>query len=152
MSSLPRLLRLRRATTCRRDALGDLVARLLRPRPEDLARATHAYAFKCDERSFARRLLHEHPRFWLYRAHQGAACGDFVLVDVSSPDPRRRPVWVVDLKLGGPWRPGGGSAGFQLRNAPLAVDELVAAGVIAAPEALLCSGGSDAVLRHITAR
>jgi hypothetical protein len=146
MGSLPRLLRLRRATLARSDALGALVARSLRLRSEDLARATHAFAFKCDELWFARRVLSEHPRFWLYRSNQAAACGDFVVVDLSAPDPRRRRVWIVDLKLGAALRRGGGPAGWQLRCAAAAVDELVARGVVAEPSFSLWSGDSAAVL------
>jgi len=88
----------------------------------------------------------EHPRFWLYRSNQAAACGDFVIVDLSAPDPRRRRVWIVALKLGAALRRGGGPAGWQLRCAAAAVDELVARRVVAEPSFSLWSGDSAAVL------
>ena len=43
---------------------------------------------------------------------------------MSSPDPRIRAVWVLDLKQGAPLRWGGGGAGDQLQNAGAALADL----------------------------
>ncbi|MDP2312266.1 MAG: hypothetical protein Q8P41_05120, partial [Pseudomonadota bacterium] len=116
-----------------RNDLARHVARTLHPRAADLPRAIHAYAFKNDERAFAYALLTRHTRLWLFRAHQGAACGDFLLVDLSCADAARRHVLVVDLKQGRAVREGG-TAGYQMRHAEQGVAELAARGVVA-PEA-----------------
>lgn len=88
------------------------------------------FAFKNDEARFAKELLRRRGNFWLYRTHQARFCGDFVLVDMSSPRPAGRSVYVLDLKLGGRLKVGGGGAGVQFRNAALAVGEIARGGVI----------------------
>ncbi len=90
------------------------------------ARWRTAFRFCNDERAFAAGLLRQKPNLWLFRCNQRAFCGDFVVVDMSSPDPERRRVWVVDLKQGAPLRVGGGGAGVQLQNAERAVAEVAA--------------------------
>jgi hypothetical protein len=123
------------------------VARALRPAPSDLPRVVHAYAFKCDERQFAAELLSRCTQLWLFRAHQGAACGDFVVVDASAHDPAFRRVYVVDLKLGAPLRAGGPGA-FQMRNAAEGLAELAAAGVIGPdPPHRVLTGDRKEILR-----
>ena len=87
-------------------------------------RAVSAFRFKNDERRFALALLAAKPNLWLFRTNQLASCGDFVAVDMSSPDPRQRVVWALDLKQGAPLQRGGGGAGDQLRNVPSALREL----------------------------
>ena len=58
-------------------------------------------------------------------------CGDFLVVDMSSPDHKRRRAFVMELKSGAPLRLGGGGAGVQLRNAGKAVrDVALASGVL----------------------
>lgn len=126
----PRLLRLRAAALARRDAIRQIVRRVLAPPGDQEAYVLHSYAFKCDERPFARAVLERYPQIWVYRCHQQAACGDFVLVDLSAPNPSGRHAWVVELKRGASLRRSGGGAGFQLRNAPHAADDLVRAGVL----------------------
>ncbi|HEU4407624.1 MAG TPA: hypothetical protein VFS43_20330 [Polyangiaceae bacterium] len=105
------------------------------------------FAINNDEARFAKELLRRRGNFWVYRTHQARFCGDFVLVDMSSPRPSGRSVFVLDLKLGGRLKVGGGGAGVQFRNAALAVGEIAAAGVIdaSAPYELL-SGNRDEVL------
>jgi hypothetical protein len=84
-----------------------------------------AFAFKSDEGLFARQLLARRSQLWLFRSHQRRFCGDFVVVDMSSPVAARRRSWIVDLKLGAPLKLGGGGAGVQLKNADRAVAEIV---------------------------
>ncbi|MDP2310496.1 MAG: hypothetical protein Q8P18_31045 [Pseudomonadota bacterium] len=142
--TLPRALRLPLHAVAGRNDLARHVARTLQPRGADLSRAIHAYAFKNDERDFACALLTRHTRLWLFRAHQGAACGDFLLVDLSCTNIVRRVVFVIDLKQGRPVREGG-TAGYQMRHAEQGVAELAALGVVA-PEAaytVLTGGGAE---------
>jgi hypothetical protein len=126
--SAARALRLRLCDVASRDGLAHQVARSLAPHPADLARIVHAFAFKGDERAFARVLLARRTQLWLYRTHQGAAGGDFVVVDRSARAPDQRRVWVVELKRGRPVRVGGG---WQLRNAGAVIADLVARGALA---------------------
>ncbi|HEU4537612.1 MAG TPA: hypothetical protein VFS00_26010 [Polyangiaceae bacterium] len=105
------------------------------------------FAFKNDEARFAKELVRRRGNFWVYRTHQARFCGDFVLVDMSSPRPATRRVYVLDLKLGGRLKVGGGGAGVQFRNAALAVAEIAQGGVVdpSTPYELV-SGHRDAVL------
>jgi hypothetical protein len=82
------------------------------------------------EHIFATTLLLSHTRIWLWRTHQQRFAGDFALVDMSSPDPRCRRAWIVDLKLGATVKLGGGGAGNQLSRAAHAIAELVDIGVL----------------------
>jgi len=116
------VLRIPRAALARRDAVARLASTW---------QARSLFAFKCDELAFARALLERRTNLWLYRTSQRAFAGDFIVVDVSRPAPRARPVTVVELKRGEPVRVGRPSS-VQLRNAPAALRELVGAGVIAA--------------------
>jgi len=52
------------------------------------------------EREFARSLLETKTNWWLFRSHQSAFAGDFVVVDLSERRPERRRIWVVELKAG----------------------------------------------------
>ncbi len=109
------------------------------------------FAINNDEARFAKGLLRRRGNFWVYRTHQARFCGDFVLVDMSSPRPAGRRVYVLDLKLGGRLKVGGGGAGVQFRNAALAVGEIARGGVIdpSAPYELL-SGNRDEVLAALS--
>lgn len=147
------MLRLRRDALARRDGIGLLVSRALRPRPCDHAAVVAAFAFKADEERFARALLAHKTQLWLFRVNQRAFAGDFVVVDASSPTPARRRVLVVDLKLGAPVRLGGGGAGVQLRNAPDVVRALAREGGVIdeATPFELATGGAEALLRLLRA-
>ncbi|MCK6592621.1 MAG: hypothetical protein L6Q76_34125, partial [Polyangiaceae bacterium] len=132
MSSLklPLCIALRPSAVERRDGITVLVMRTFRPATADEGLAVYAFELKNDERAFARELLGRKSNYWLFRSNQRRACGDFVVVDVSSPHPARRRAFVIDLKQGAPVRVGGGGAGVQLRNAESAVSELRSAGVL----------------------
>jgi len=91
------------------------------------------------EKRFAVALLTRRTNLWLFRTDQKRRAGDFVVVDMSSPDPVRRRVWVVDLKCGAELKVGGGGAGMQLLNAPLAVEAV--AGLSSSPPVLAVGDG-----------
>lgn len=129
---LPLFLALRRPSVERRDGLVLLVARALRPPASEAGLAVHSFAFKSDERHFARELLRRKSNLWVFRSNQRLACGDFVIVDVSSPVPAKRRAFVIDLKQGAPVRLGGGGAGVQLRNADRVIRALEDEGVLGA--------------------
>lgn len=128
---LPRLLRLPLHAAQTNDGLLLQITRTLRPAPSNLLSTFHVYAFKNDERDFARLLLRRQTRLWLWRSHQGAACGDFVILDLSAPDPLRRCAFLIELKQDRPLRVSDGPSGFQMRNAPDGLSELQARGLIA---------------------
>ena len=116
------------------------------PEPHEVA----AFALTRDERRFVDELSRRHDRFWIYRSHQKRYCGDFALVDMSSPRPCRRTVWIVDLKHAARLRLGGGGAGVQLRNRDAAIAELVADGVADADSpACAVVGDRRVVLAHL---
>jgi hypothetical protein len=110
-----------------------------------------AYALCNDEAKFARELLTRATQMWLFRTNQRRFCGDFVVVDMSSPVPKARRAWVIDLKLGAPLRLGGGGAGIQLVNASGAIEEIARStgvlGLSSSPEKV--TGDRRAVLRHL---
>lgn len=153
MSRLPRFLKLRRDALERRDAVSCLVAHSLRPSATVRVHAVSAFAFKNDELSFARELLRRKSQLWLFRSNQRAFCGDFLVVDVSSPRPTRRPAFVLDLKQGAPLRLGGGGCGVQLKAAAHAVAELARRTGVMDPdrEAELVTGDATEVLRFFGA-
>ncbi len=103
------------------------------------------------ELRFAREILLDRTQFWLWRTNQKQLAGDFALVDMSSPDPRRRPVWVIDLKLGAEVRFGGGGAGNQLSKAEAAVATLAAMGVVSFQKPRLATGDGAALLSALEA-
>ena len=89
------------------------------------------FALSSRERAFALELLRRKPNYRLYRCHQGAFCGDFALVDMSSPVPSRRRLLAIELKLGARLRLG--TTGIQLARFPAAAEELaVRDGVVSA--------------------
>lgn len=145
----PSFLRLPRAALAKRNVVSTLVSAQPSARGHARAAAWHAFAFKDDELLFARSLLALHSCFWLYRTHQRAFAGDFVVVDLSSPVVARRPVAAIDLKRGEPVRIHEGH-GVQLRNAPRVVEEIAATGVVdAARRPCLLTGSAAAVLRFL---
>lgn len=121
---VPTSLKLYRSALERRDAVASLITSAIKPSPAHAALVFQSFAFKNDELHFARELLRRKSQLWLFRSNQRAFCGDFTVIDVSSPWPERRRAFVIDLKLGAPVRLGGGGAGVQLRNAERAVREI----------------------------
>lgn len=146
-SRLPYCIRLTRDVLTRQDAFRAALRRVADAARADPAVTHHAYAFKADEARFARVLLARRTECWLYRANQRAFCGDFVVVDMSSPRAVGRPVWVVELKLAAPLREGGGAVGVQLARVPEALAALGVAG-----EGTVLTGDARAVLDHFSAR
>ncbi|MBX3187408.1 MAG: hypothetical protein KF819_10355 [Labilithrix sp.] len=122
------VLRLSRASLARRDVVTRLLARLDARHGGWLA-LVHAFAFKDDELAFARALA-ARTHLWIYRVNQRAFGGDFVVVDVSMPDPSRRVAIAVDLKRGRDVR--ADRAGIQMQHATSALAEIARAGVVGA--------------------
>jgi len=146
---VPLTLRLREPALRRADGLLHLLkTRLGKVRPEVLA----AFAFKNDERAFARRLLEKHSRFWLFRTHQQRFCGDFLAVDMASPDAAARRVYALDLKLGKDVVEGGGGAGNAFSNVDAAVQDVAArlAVIDGAASAIRLAGDGAALLARIS--
>lgn len=127
----PRALRLPLHAVETQDGLANYIYRRLNLSASKLPYALHAYAFKNDERDFACRLLSTRTQFWLFRTRQTAACGDFMVVDLSIPSPRQRHAWVIELKQGRSMRVFEGGWGYQLRHAPEGLGELSTKGVLA---------------------
>ena len=115
------------------------------------ARVTASFRFKNDERRFARQLVRRKSNYWVFRSNQQGFCGDFVVVDMSSPDPERRAVYVLDLKLGAPLKVGGGGAGVQFRNAARAVEAVArrTGAVLAGCAFVLLSGDKRELLAYL---
>jgi hypothetical protein len=148
----PSYLRLPRASLARRDVVRTLVRARADVRAHARAELAHAFAFKDDELAFARALLDAQSCFWLYRTHQRAFAGDFVIVNVSSPVVARRPAYAVDLKRGEPVRVHEGT-GIQLRNAPSVLAEIAKSGVVdASRRPSFVTGDARAVLRFLSSR
>ena len=106
------------------------------------------FALSSRERDFARTVLRRRLNLWLWRCRQGAAAGDFAVVDLAEADPGRRRVHVLELKADAPLREGG--ADHQLRNAGEVLVELSAEGVLATgAELLLLRGDRAALLEHL---
>ncbi|MGF1527220.1 MAG: hypothetical protein ACFCBW_10555 [Candidatus Competibacterales bacterium] len=129
MAKRPVALRLSTASVARADALWRQLAGRSGRSNRQVDELIVAFAFKNDERQFARQLLSRRPHYWLFRTHQRHYCGDFVVVDMSSPKLEGRRVFVVDLKQNAPLRRGGG-AGRQFANAPEVVAALAQGGLV----------------------
>lgn len=104
------------------------------------------YAMCPAEARFARALARRHPALWLYRTDQQALAGDFLVVDMSEPQPARRRLWAVEVKLGAEIRVGGGGASNQLCRVDRAVLALSRLGVVGsygleARPVLVCGDG-----------
>ena len=154
MSSVgPYVVRVPRALFEGRVAWPGLLAKALECAPARTHALVSRFEFRCDEALFAREILERKHNVRVFRCNQQRFCGDFALVDMSSPDPARRPVYVLDLKLGGALRKGGGGAGVQFRNAGAAVRALAArTGVVPDGHAFeLLAGDRREVLRYLGA-
>ncbi len=113
-----------------------------------------AFALSPPERQFAKRLLQRKRNVWLFRSNQRQFCGDFITVDMSAGVARRRPVSVIELKLGAELKLGGGGAGNQLQAAGAAVTEIAVTEKVITNDAavtLMCGDG-DAILEWICSR
>jgi hypothetical protein len=101
------------------------------------------------ERAFARTLLARRTNMWLFRCNQRRACGDFIAVDMSPPEPAARTAHVLELKTGEPLALGG--ARLQHANHRDAIAEIATTtGVVsAASEIELVYGDAEAVLAHL---
>lgn len=150
--SLPSFFKLSRAALARRDVVRCIVRRSSLVPRHAVAETTHAFALTEDELSFARTLLSLHSQMWLYRTHQRGFAGDFVVVDLSSPEPTRRRVFAVELKRGHHVRVHDGTP-LQLRNASLVVSQIARTGVVDddSPHANL-TGDSRAVVAYLASR
>ena len=87
-------------------------------------RLVEEFAFCNDEEKFAKTLLQRKKNLWVFRTSQKNFCGDFVIVDMSSPDPSYRQVFILDLKFGARLKIGGGGAGIQFSRSPLAIEDI----------------------------
>lgn len=114
----PTLVHLGRRAIARRD---HLLSAIERQAPGQ------AWAFRLcpDELRFARRLLEARTQLWLFRSDQRRACADFVVVDMSAPEPGNRTAHVIEVKLGRPVRTG---RGMQFTGTPRALAQLRAEG------------------------
>lgn len=105
-------------------SLGYLLAEVV-PAPKQVVHSwVGSFKFKNDEKQFVKTVLSNKQNLWVFRTHQQRYCGDFVIVDMSSPDPELRPVVLLDLKSGASLKRGGGGAGIQFRNAGHAIQEI----------------------------
>jgi hypothetical protein len=146
---LPLALRVTRRALVRGDTFFATILDAVRPAPGLALFAFHAFAFKNDERAFARELLERRTELWLFRSNQRAFCGDFVAVDMSSPEPSHRRAFVLELKLGERLRVGRG--GVQLRNAADAVRDAGQAGVLGASAGFeVLTGDARHLLGYVT--
>ena len=143
----PLLLPLPRAELARADVVARLVAHHDGVKKHARHDVASAFAFKDAELAFARALT-ARTNLWLWRVHQRAFSGDFVVVDVSPPSPALRPVLVVDLKRGHRVREG--RPGVQMKHAARAV-ALLAHDAIVGDEAtpLYVVGDAWEVLSHL---
>lgn len=126
-TTLPLVLKLPRRILARRDAVRMLVAGLEEKRDRSRVELVSVFEFKDSELSFAR-ALSERTNLWLYRVNQRAFAGDFVVVDLSSPDVSRRPAVALDLKRGGKVRED--RAGIQMQRTDRAIAAIASAGVV----------------------
>lgn len=125
MASSPITVRLHRRAIARADGLVRLLCATGRAEGRRVdGRLVSAFAFKNDELRFARRVLREHARFWLFRCSQRAFAADFVAVDMSCTWLAHRPAWCLDLKQGAPVRVGGGGAGNAFVGLSSAIAEI----------------------------
>lgn len=93
-------------------------------------RIAWAFMLSAPERRFVVSLFRRHRQLWVYRTHQTAACGDFVIIDMSAPKPEHRRAAVVELKSRGALKTG--VVGQQLRRYREVITEIAARdGVIA---------------------
>lgn len=101
------------------------------------------------ERVFVKTILERRTNLWVFRAHQRHACGDFIIVDMSSPRAVTRQSYVLELKSGEPLVIGG--ARLQCARYREALAEIAAhTGIIEAltPNEVLY-GDAAVVLDHL---
>jgi len=79
------------------------------------------FAFKSDEQAFVGSLLTQKQHYWVFRCNQQRFCGDFVVVDMSCPESKRRRIFVIEMKENTELKIDSG-AGIQLRNAAEAIE------------------------------
>jgi len=101
------------------------------------------------ERAFVKTLLTRRTNLWLFRSNQRRACGDFIAVDMSSPEPDARAAAVIELKTGEPLALGG--ARLQFANHADALAEIATTtGIITRATAVeLVHGDAVVVLAHL---
>jgi hypothetical protein len=112
-------------------------------------RLLERFQLRGHERTFVKTLLKGRTNLRLFRSNQRQACGDFVVVDMSAPQPSDRRVHVMELKTGDPLAIGG--ARLQCARYRDAVQEIaVGTGIIdpAVPVELLY-GDAAAILVHL---
>lgn len=112
-------------------------------------RLLERFAMSGPEQAFVQTVLARRTNLWLYRCNQRAACGDFLVVDVSSPSPADRAAVAIELKAGAPLALGG--ARLQLTNVDAALAELIVTGVLASPAVTHAHGDEAAVLAYLGA-
>ncbi|MBK9035300.1 MAG: hypothetical protein IPL61_29280 [Myxococcales bacterium] len=112
-------------------------------------RLLERFAMSGPEQAFVQTVLARRTNLWLYRCNQRAACGDFIVVDVSSPTPADRVAVAIELKAGAPLALGG--ARVQLANVDAAVAELVVAGVVGGGAVTHAYGDEAVVLTYLRA-
>lgn len=128
-----------------------LLAKHMKAPRHFVARHSPLFTFRNDEKPFVKMLLERKQNLWIFRTNQQHFCGDFVIVDMSSPEPERRVVIVLDLKWGASLRQGGGGAGIQFVHAGRAVEDIAQnTGIIRSghPYQLL-SGDKWEILAHL---
>lgn len=130
------------------------LARLLAADPErswtEGYRLQQRFELRRPEQRFALALLRRRTNLWLFRCDQRRFCGDFVVVDMSSPWPDRRRVHVVELKQNEKLVVDERGDSVQLINHPRAVDHVaLSTGIIPlGSTAQLAYGDADRVLAH----
>jgi len=132
------------------------VARLLSN--DDRFSWTHGYrlleqfAMREPEKRFVRALLRARSNLWVFRTNQRKWCGDFVVVDMSSPAVGERRVYVLELKASGSLTPAS-ETHRQLSGHAAAVAEIAelhgVVGSAAVPTLLI--GSPEEVLRFFGA-
>ncbi len=106
------------------------------------------FALSSRELRFVRALHARKANLWVWRCRQDAFAGDFVVVDMSEPDPARRRCWVLELKMGAPLKAVGG---HQMGRADDALAELGAVlGPGGAGRATPLTGDGGAILGALT--
>lgn len=111
-------------------------------------RLREVFAMSRREEQFVRALLLKKRNLWIYRCHQQRYCGDFVVIDMSDPNPGNRSVYLIELKARAPLKIGSG--GLQVRNADKAMEVLRGLGRIDRNvRAAILTGDKDAVLSRL---
>lgn len=111
-------------------------------------RLREAFGMSSREEAFVRVLLRWKRNMWVFRCHQQGFSGDFVIVDMSHPQPAGRSAVVVELKARAPLKIGAG--GVQVKNAAVSVAELIGQGVLTERSPVtVVTGDKDAVLSHL---